>query len=90
MSRKVNPRNRPASQATVKRERAEAQTEAIMAVGAMAFMAVADVFQPSEEKMSEFRDKFFTHAELLAKGTVRYEDYTDTLKDEYDITLDFK
>lgn len=98
--KKINPRRIPISEADLKRRQSEGQNQAIMVLGAIAFVAVSDVFKPKnptpeqeeefQKKLEEWKDKFFLNAEMMAKGTVKYEDYAEVLMEDNGIELNFE
>lgn len=89
-SKKVNPRQRPASMADVKAAYGLGRKEAIEFAIAVACLSVNDVFSPSEEQMSEFHDKYTANVHAILDGTIKYKDVLATLKIDYDLEVEFR
>ena len=88
--KKVNPRHRPATVADVRAAYNLGRREAIEFAIAVSCLACKDVFDPDQEKMQQFHDKYCANVEAIVDRKIKYEDVLGVLKDEYDLEIEFK
>lgn len=87
---KVNPRRKPASEADVKKEYKRGRNEAIEFALAVSCLSVYDVFNPSQDKMQAFLDKHTANVGAIVSGEIKYADVIGTLKEEYNLDVEWK
>jgi len=88
--KKVNPRHRPATVADVKAAYKLGRQESIEFAIAISCLAAKDVFGPDVEKMQQFHDKYEANVKCILDGSIKYADVLETLKNEYDLELEFR
>lgn len=98
--KRINPRRIPISEAVLKKRQNETQNQAIEVLAAIAFMAFSDVCKPKDptpeeeeefqKKQTEFKEKLFMHADLVAQGKTKYRDYAEVLMEDNGIELNFE
>jgi len=83
VSKKVNPRRIPASQADI----VKAQEKACHLAMAIFLTVLKDKFNFSNDDIVRAWDEWDGLSESIKKGYVNLKDLTDTLNEEYDIKL---
>lgn len=87
---KVNPRRKPATEEDVNKAYKRGRNEAIEFALAISCLSVYDVFNPSQEQMQAFLDKHTANVGAIISGEIKYSDVIGTLKDEYDLDVEWK
>ena len=78
MAKKTNPRNRPVSEADVKRAKKQAQDVLI------------DKHGYTHDQIKAVQDDLNYLADSVAKGYVKWNDIAQVLEDEYDVHLELQ
>ena len=86
MSRKINPRKRPASEADVIRAKNEAVKEAVHLASAIFLTVLADKFD-GRDYIPEIWEEVNKLSDEIKEGRVSVADLVCVLKEEYDIYL---
>ena len=87
--KKVNPRRRPSTVADVKAAYNLGRKESIEFAIAVSCLAAKDVIGPDVDQMQQFHDKYEANVRCILDGSIKYADVLETLKDEYDLELEF-
>ena len=87
---KVNPRRKPATEENVNKAYKRGRNEAIEFALAISCLSVYDVFNPSQEQMQVFLDKHTANVEANLRGEIKYAEVIETLKEEYDLEVEWK
>lgn len=87
MSKRTNPRNRPATQADVERAKKTAQAEATTDAIAIFFTVMLDKYRWDIEQMRELWGRVEYLSDSVIKKQVKVRDLIQVLRDEYDIEL---
>ena len=88
MSKKINPRRRPASQADVEKAKREAQNTAINYAWAIFFTVMRDKEGYGKERLRRVWDEVNELSDSIAQGYVNVNDLIHTLKVESEIVLE--
>lgn len=88
--KKKNPRRRPASMADVKKAHDKAAVETAERIMAIVFMTLKDKHGFDEEQVSTFYSETRKLLREVNEGRVSVRDMLDTLKDEYQLTFEFR
>lgn len=87
MSRKTNPRRRPANMADVERAKQEAQAEAISYAMTIFFSVLCDKHAATDAELRQFRDEANYLSESIVQGYVSLADLRHTLRTERGIEV---
>ena len=87
MSRKTNPRRRPANMADVERARQEAQAEAISYAMTIFFSVLCDKRGATDAELRQFWDEVNYLSESVVQGYVSLADLRHTLRTERGIEI---
>lgn len=87
MSRKTNPRRRPATMADVERAKQEAQAEAISYAMTIFFSVLCDKHGATDAELRQFRDEVNYLSESVVQGYVSLSDLRHTLRTERGIEV---
>ena len=87
MSRKTNPRRRPATMADVERAKQEAQAEAISHAMTIFFTVLCDKHAATDAELRQFWDEVNYLSESVVKGYVSLADLRHTLRTERGIEI---
>lgn len=85
MSRKTNPRRKPATQADVKRAKDKATSDACRACMAIFFTVLLDKERADKETLQRVWGEVESLSDSVAKGYVSISDLMRVLRDEYEI-----
>lgn len=85
MSRKTNPRRKPATQADVKRAKDKATSDACRACMAIFFTVLLDKERTDKETLQRVWGEVESLSDSVAKGYVSISDLMRVLHDEYEI-----
>lgn len=85
MSRKTNPRRKPATQADVKRAKDKATSDACRACMAIFFTVLLDKERADKETLQRVWGEVESLSDSVAKGYVSISDLMRVLHDEYEI-----
>lgn len=87
MSKRTNPRNRPATQADVERAKRIALDEATNSSMAIFFTVLLDKYGWDVEQMRDMWNHVNDLSDSIVKGYVKIADLIRVLRDEYGIEL---
>lgn len=87
MTRKTNPRRRPANMADVERAKQEAQAEAICYAMTIFFSVLCDKHGATDEELRQFWDEVNYLSESVIQGYVSLADLRYTLRTERGIEI---
>lgn len=87
MTRKTNPRRRPATMADVERAKQEAQAEAISYAMTIFFSVLCDKHGATDAELRRFWDEVNYLSESVVKGYVSLADLRHTLRTERGIEV---
>ncbi len=87
MTKKVNPRRHPATQADIIRAKKETQINAVKAAWAIMFTALRDKFGWDAEKLQKMWDEVEDLSDSVTQGYVSVADMMRTLEEEAGIYL---
>ena len=87
MSRKTNPRRRPATMADVERAKQDAQAEAISYAMTIFFTVLCDKHRATDAELRQFWDEVNYLSESVARGYVSLADLRHTLRIERGIEI---
>lgn len=88
MSKKVNPRRRPATQADVNKAKRQAKEEAVTFAWAIMFNALRDSFGFGPSRLRKLWGKVNSISDSISEGYIDIQDLIDVLKDEAGIELE--
>lgn len=88
--KKKNPRRRPASMADVKKAHDKAIVDTAELMMAVVFMTLKDKNGWGEEEITAFYDNTRKLLQEVNEGRVSVKDMLATLKDEYQLTFEFR
>lgn len=88
MSKKTNPRNRPASQADIIKAKKQAQTQAINITWAIFFTVMRDKEGYGKERLKRVWKEVNELSDSIAQGYVNVKDLMRVLDEEADIVLE--
>lgn len=84
---KTNPRNRPVSEADVKRAKKAGQHEALKTVLYMLLFILVEKEGYTHEQLSKVQDELNYLSDSVARGYVKWDDIRRVLEEEYDVHL---
>lgn len=87
MTRKTNPRRRPATMADVERAKQEAQAEAISYAMTIFFSVLCDKHGATDAELRRFWDEVNYLSESIVQGYVSLADLRHTLRTEREIEI---
>lgn len=87
MAKKVNPRNRPATQADVDRAREWGQSFGVEFALNVVLYVLKDKHDARDEDIRQFRDEFMYVIDSVGRKYLTYSDIVRTLKTEYDLSI---
>lgn len=90
MSKKTNPRRRPATEADVKRAKAQATDEAMRTILYMVLYVLVDKHDATPEEIAQIAAEVNYVADSINKGYLRWEDIMHMLEDEYNVHLNLR
>ena len=88
MSKKTNPRRRPASQADVEKAKREAQNTAISYAWAIFFTVMRDKERYGKKRLRRVWDAVNELSDSIAKGYVNIKDLMRVLDEEANIVIE--
>lgn len=88
MSKKINPRRRPATQADIKKAKNEATDNAIKRVLCMFLYVLVDKHGAPKEDIQELAKELNYMADSIRKGYVTWKDIEHVLLEEYELEID--
>lgn len=87
MSKKVNPRRRPATQADVERAKREATVEAMKRVLYLILFLLIDKHGAPLEDIQQLAMEVNEEADSVASGEIKWQDIEWVVETEYDVHL---
>lgn len=87
MSKKTNPRRRLATEADIKRAKAQATDEAMRDILYMALYVLVDKHNATHEEIAQLASEVNYVADSISRGYIKWQDIMHTLEDEYDVQL---
>ena len=90
MSRKMNTRRRPATEADIKRAKAQAMDEAMQTILYMVLYVLVDKHGATHEEIAQLAAEVNYVADSISRGYIKWQDIMHTLEDEYDVHLNLK
>lgn len=87
MSKKVNPRRRPASQADVEKAKREATVEAMKRVLYLILFLLIDKHGAPLEDIQQLAREVNEEADSVASGEIKWKDIEWVVEEEYDVHL---
>lgn len=87
MSKKVNPRRRPASQADVEKAKREATVEAMKRVLYLILFLLIDKHGAPLEDIQQLAREVNDEADSVASGEIKWKDIEWVVEEEYDVHL---
>ena len=88
MSKKINPRRRPATQADIKKAKNEAADNAMKRVLCMFLYVLVDKHGAPKEDIQELAKELNYMADSIRKGYVTWKDIEHVLLEEYELEID--
>lgn len=85
MTKRINPRRRPATVADVKRAKNKATDEAMNTIMYMVLWVLADKHGARPEELRQIKDELYDVADSINRGYIKWEDLRDTLEEEYGV-----
>lgn len=90
MSKKINPRRRPVTEADIKRAKDKATDEAMRRVLYMVLYVLVDKHEATHEEIAQLAGEVNYVADSIRQGYIRWPDIMRVLEDEYDVELDLR
>ena len=87
MSKKINPRRKPATQADVDRAKRQAADEAMSKILYLILYVLIDKHDAPKEDLLRFAAEINYAADSIAKGYVTWKDIERVVRVEYDVHL---
>jgi hypothetical protein len=87
---KVNPRNRPKSEADVKRAHERGREEGINGALTIFLYTMMDKFGADDAQLKEFADAFSYTVDSIERGYITEADLRKVVRDEYHTTIETK
>lgn len=87
MSKKVNPRRRPASQADVEKAKREATVESMKRVLYLILFLLIDKHGAPLEDIQQLAREVNDEADSVASGEIKWKDIEWVVEEEYDVHL---
>lgn len=85
MSKRINPRRRPATEADIRRAKDRATDEAMNAIMYMLLWVLVDRHGAKPEEVQQVKDELHDVADSINRGYIKWQDLRDTLEEEYGI-----
>lgn len=90
MTKKTNPRRRPATQADVDRAKAQAVDMAMTRMLQMVLYVLVDKHDATHEELAQLAAEVNYVADSINRGYLKFSDITSVLEGEYDVHLDLR
>ena len=87
MSKKINPRRRPATQADISKAKREAQSQTINYAWAIFFTVLRDKHGFGKQRLAQVWKEVNELSDSIAKGYVNVKDLMHVLDEEADVVL---
>lgn len=90
MTKKTNPRRRPATQADINRAKTEATDAAMTRLLQMVLYVLVDKHNATHEELGQLAAEVNYVADSINRGYLKFSDITNVLEGEYDVHLDLR
>ena len=86
MSKRINPRRKPATEADVRHAKDKATDEAMNTIMYMLFWVLANGHGAKPEELLQVKNELYDVADSITRGYIKWQDLRDTLETEYGVS----
>lgn len=86
MSKRINPRRKPATEADVRHAKDKATDEAMNTIMYMLFWVLANGHGARSEELLQVKNELYDVADSINRGYIKWQDLRDTLEAEYGVS----